>query len=76
MRTPIKLEGLNYLELDEEPMIAVLPPEIPENEDKKRGISLKELTGCPLNYLPPVRRISDESLWRKKSPAGYFLCLR
>ena len=32
VRTPIKLEGLNYLELDEEPMIAVLPPEIPENE--------------------------------------------
>ena len=48
VRTPIKLEGLNYLELDEEPMIAVLPPEIPENETKKEGISLKELTGCPL----------------------------
>jgi DNA-binding transcriptional LysR family regulator len=31
VRTPIKLEGLNYLELDEEPMIAVLPPEIPGN---------------------------------------------
>ena len=48
VRTPIKLEGLNYLELDEEPMIAVLPPEIPENETKKEGVSLKELTGCPL----------------------------
>ena len=48
VRTPIKLEGLNYLELGEEPMIAVLPPEIPENETKKEGISLKELTGCPL----------------------------
>lgn len=48
VRTPIKLEGLNYLELDEEPMIAVLPPEIPENETKKEGISLKELTECPL----------------------------
>lgn len=48
VRTPIKLEGLNYLELDEEPMIAVLPPEIPENETKEGGISLKELTGCPL----------------------------
>ena len=31
VRTPIKLEGINYLELDEEPMIAVLPPEIPGN---------------------------------------------
>lgn len=48
VRTPIKLDGLNYLELVEEPMIAVLPPEIPENETKKEGISLKELTGCPL----------------------------
>lgn len=41
VRTPIKLEGLNYLELDEEPMIAVLPPEIPENETKKRASALK-----------------------------------
>lgn len=48
VRTPIKLEGLNYLELDEEPMIAVLPPEISENETKKESISLKELTECPL----------------------------
>ena len=48
VRTPIKLEGLNYLELSEEPMIAVLPPEFPENGTKKEGISLKELTGCPL----------------------------
>lgn len=44
MRTPIKLEGLNYLELDEEPMIAVLPPEIRKMRTKKEGISLKELT--------------------------------
>ena len=48
VRTPIKLEGLNYLELSEEPMIAVLPPEFPENGTKKEGISLKELTRRPL----------------------------
>ena len=48
VRTPIKLEGLNYLELSEEPMIAVLPPAFPENGTKKEGISLKELTGRPL----------------------------
>lgn len=48
VRTPIKLEGLNYLELSEEPMIAVLPPAFPENRTKKEGISLKKLTGRPL----------------------------
>lgn len=48
VRTPIKLEGLNYLELSEEPMIAVLPPAFPENGTKKEGISLKKLTGRPL----------------------------
>ena len=75
VRTPIKLEGLNYLELDEEPMIAVLPPEIPENEKKKEGISLKELTECPLI----IYRRYEEFLMKafgEKSPARYFLCLR
>lgn len=41
VRTPIKLEGLNYLELSEEPMIAVLPPAFPENGTKKRASALR-----------------------------------
>ena len=48
VRTPIKLEGLNYLELDEESMIAVLPPESGKKRTKKEGISLTELTDRPL----------------------------
>ena len=48
VRTPIKLEGLNYLELGEEPMIAALPPEFMENTTKKEDIRLKDLTDRPL----------------------------
>lgn len=48
MRYTYKLEGLNYLELDEEPMIAVLPPESRKMRQKKRASALKSWTGCPL----------------------------
>ena len=74
VRTPIKLEGLNYLELDEEPMIAVLPPEISENETKKESISLKELTECPLIIYRRYEEFLMKAL-EKKISSQIFFCV-
>ncbi len=75
VRTPINLEGLSYLELDEESMIAVLPPQPGKSRIKKEGIGLHELTDRPLIIY---RRYEEflMNVFREKNlqPDIYCIC--
>ena len=73
VRTPLRLDGVEYTELHQEPMIAVIPSEM--RLERECGLRLKDLMNSPLIlYRRYEKFIMDAFSAQNLTPDIFCLC--